>query len=296
VTPLPAARPTFLYRFGKRTYDLSARTYVMGILNVTPDSFSDGGRYEDPLRALDHARAMIAEGADFIDIGGESTRPRGKSYGAGARPVDAEEEIRRVIPVIKALSAESDIPLSIDTTKSAVAREALASGAVIVNDISGFSADPAMPGVVGSAGATAVLMHMQGTPQTMQLDPRYTDLFGEISAFLAESLSRGRDSGVRQMFVDPGIGFGKNLQHNLRLLGGIAEFHRLGYPLLVGPSRKAFIGAVLDLPVEERLEGTIAAAVALAMQGVHVVRVHDVKEVTRALRVIDAIRSPSVTE
>lgn len=296
MTPLPAALSKFQYRFGRRTYDLSARTHVMGILNVTPDSFSDGGRYLDAGRAVDYAHRMIEDGADFVDVGGESTRPRGKSYGSGAEPVDVAEELRRVVPVIQRLAAESDIPVSVDTYKSVVAKEALASGALIVNDISGFHADPAMAEVVAGAGATAVLMHMQGTPRTMQANPRYVDLFGEISAYLEEGLLRGRAAGVRQMFADPGIGFGKTLKHNLRLLHGVAEFHRLGYPLLVGPSRKSFIGEILDLPSEQRLEGTLAAAVAVALQGVHVVRVHDVRETVRALRVTDAIRSPSITE
>lgn len=268
----------------------------MGVLNVTPDSFSDGGLHLDPERALDHALKMVTEGADFIDVGGESTRPRGRSYGTGAEPVNAEEELRRVLPVIGRLAAESDIPISIDTYKSAVAREACAAGASIVNDISGFHSDPAMPQTVASAGATAILMHMRGTPQTMQVDPAYTDLFGEISAFLAEALARGKEAGVQQMIVDPGIGFGKTVEHNLRLLKGISRFRTLGYPLLVGPSRKSFIGAVLGLPVEDRLEGTIAAAVVAAMAGVHVVRVHDVREVVRALRVSDAIRKPANTE
>ncbi len=291
-----ASQPDFVYRFGRRTYDLSARTYVMGVLNVTPDSFSDGGLYLDPEQALDHALKMAEEGADFIDVGGESTRPRGTSYGAGAEPVDATEELRRVLPVISRLAARSDVPISIDTYKPAVAREACAAGASIVNDVSGFHADPAMARTVASAGATAILMHMLGTPRTMQADPAYTDLFGEISAYLAEAIALGKEAGIRQMIVDPGIGFGKTVEHNLRLLKGISEFRKLGYPLLVGPSRKSFIGAVLDLPVEDRLEGTIAAAVVAATAGVHIVRVHDVREVARALRVSDAIRNTSITE
>ena len=293
-----AARHDFVYRFGRRTYDLSARTYVMGILNVTPDSFSDGGLYVDPARAVDHALKMVEDGADFIDVGGESTRPRGKAYGHGAEPVAPKEELQRVIPVIRRLAAESDVPISIDTYKAAVAREACSAGASIVNDISAFHSDPAMPEAAASAGATAILMHMRGTPRTMQADPSYADLFGEISTYLAEALRVGKEAGVSQMIIDPGIGFGKTLDHNLRLLKGIAEFHSLGYPLLVGPSRKSFIGAVLGLPVEQRLEGTLAAVVAAAMAGANVVRVHDVREAVRALRVTDAIRmsSPPITE
>ncbi len=268
----------------------------MGILNVTPDSFSDGGLYLDPERAVEHALKMVQDGADFVDVGGESTRPRGKSYGKGAEPVGAEEELRRVLPVICRLAAESDIPISIDTYKSVVAREACAAGASIVNDISAFHSDPAMPRTVASAGATAILMHMRGTPQSMQADPVYADLFGEISAFLAEALARGIEAGVPQMIVDPGIGFGKTVEHNLRILKDISEFRSLGYPLLVGPSRKSFIGTVLGLPLEERLEGTIAAAVAAAMAGAHIVRVHDVREVVRAMKVSDAIRKSLITE
>ncbi len=288
-----AAQTSFLYRFGRRTYDLSARTSVMGVLNVTPDSFSDGGRYLDAESAVDHAQQMIEEGADFIDVGGESTRPRGQAYGQGAEPVGIEEELRRVLPVICRLAAVSDIPISIDTYKSAVAKEACAAGAVIVNDISGFHSDSAMAETVAMASATAVLMHMRGTPQTMQAEPAYADLFGEITAYLSEGLAQGREAGIRQMLIDPGIGFGKTVEHNLRLLNGIAEFKRLGYPLLVGPSRKSFIGTVLGLPIEQRLEGTLAASVAAAMGGANVIRVHDVKAAVRALKVTDAIRMSS---
>jgi dihydropteroate synthase len=270
----------------------------MGILNVTPDSFSDGGRYLDPERAVDHALRMIEDGADFVDVGGESTRPKGKSYGEGAEPVDAGEELRRVLPVIRRLAGETDVPISIDTYKSGVAKEALAAGATIVNDVSGLHADGAMAETVAAAGGTVVLMHMRGTPGTMQNDTRYANLFGEITAYLEESIGWARNAGIGQIFLDPGIGFGKNLEQNLRILGNIADFHKLGCPLLVGPSRKSFIGAILDLPVEERLEGTLGAAVALAMQGVHVVRLHDVRAAARALRVSDAIRmsSPPIKE
>jgi dihydropteroate synthase len=291
-------RPRFRFRFGKRTYDLSARTHIMGILNVTPDSFSDGGRFLDPERAAEHALRMIDDGADFIDVGGESTRPRGKSYGEGAEPVDEAEELRRVLPVIRRLAEKTDVPISIDTYKSGVAKEALAAGATIVNDVSGLHADRLMAETIAAAGASVVLMHMRGTPRTMEDHPRYANLFAEITASLEESIAWARNAGVGQIFIDPGIGFGKNLEQNLQILGNIAEFHKLGCPLLVGPSRKAFIGAILDLPVEERLEGTLGAAVALAMQGVHVVRLHDVKAAARALRVSDAIRmsSPPIME
>jgi dihydropteroate synthase len=279
-----------VYRFGRKTYDLSARTHIMGILNVTPDSFSDGGRYLGVDAALLRAQEMIREGADIIDVGGESTRPRSTPYGEGADPVSVEEELGRVIPVVQALVRETDVPVSIDTCKAAVAREALAAGAVIVNDISGFHADRAMPAVVGEAGASAVLMHIQGTPKTMQTDPSYKDLFGEIIAYLQGSISIGLAHGVGQILVDPGIGFGKKLEHNLRLLANLDQLRVLGYPVLVGPSRKSFLGSVLDLPVQDRLEGSLAACVAAVLHGAHVMRVHDVRESKRAALVADAIR------
>jgi len=262
----------------------------MGILNVTPDSFSDGGRFLSVPRAVDHALRMVEEGADFIDVGGESTRPKGNAYGEGADPVPASEELDRVLPVIEEIVKHSDVPVSIDTYKAAVAQRALAAGAVIVNDISGFTFDPAMPATAAAAGATAVVMHLKGTPKTMQNDPAYTDLFGEIAACLREGLTKGKTSGIRQMMVDPGIGFGKSALDNYRLLAGLARFADLEYPILVGPSRKSFIGAAMNLPVRERLEGTLAAVTASALNGAHVVRVHDVREAKRALSVADAIR------
>jgi dihydropteroate synthase len=277
------------YRFGTQTLDLAARTYVMGVLNVTPDSFSDGGVYSDPDRAVQHGLAMVEEGADFIDVGGESTRPRGALYGDGAKPVSAEEEADRVLPVICELVRQTDIPLSIDTYKAAVARQALAAGACIVNDISGFSLDPAMPSVVAEAGASAVVMHMRGTPQTMQRDTHYDDLFGEILNFLQGSLRKGRAAGITQLIVDPGIGFGKTSADNLRLLAGADRFRELGVPVLVGPSRKGFIGDILGTAVNDRLEGTIAASVVSAGRGANILRVHDVRAVKRALMIADAI-------
>jgi len=277
------------YRFGAHTWDFSARTYVMGVLNVTPDSFSDGGVYFDPDAAVQRGLAMVEEGADCIDIGGESTRPRGLHYGEGAKPVSAEEEADRVLPVIRELVRRTDIPISIDTYKAAVARQALAAGACIVNDISGFALDPAMPAVVADAGASAVVMHMRGTPQTMQRDTRYVDLFGEILASLQDSLRKGREAGITQLMVDPGIGFGKTGTDNLRLIAGAERFHESGVPVLMGPSRKGFIGEILGTPVADRLEGTLAAAVVCAGRGVDILRVHDVRAVKRALLVADAI-------
>ncbi len=277
------------YRFGAHTWDFSARTFVMGVLNVTPDSFSDGGMYLDPDAAVQRALAMVEEGADCIDIGGESTRPRGVKYGKGAEPVSADEEANRVLPVIRELARRTDIPVSIDTYKAAVAREALAAGACMVNDVSGFALDPAMPGVVAEAGGSAVVMHMRGTPQTMQRDTRYEDLFGEILTSLQGSLQRGRAAGITQLVVDPGIGFGKTSADNLRLIAGADRFRELGVPVLMGPSRKGFIGDILGTPVDDRLEGTLAAAVVCAGRSVNILRVHDVRAVKRALLVADAI-------
>ena len=278
-----------LYRCGGREYDLASRTHVMGILNVTPDSFYDGGKWLDPDSAVERALKIAEEGADFLDIGGESTRPRGSAYGEGAAPVSVEEELRRIMPVVEAVARRVDIPVSIDTYKSEVARQALMAGASMVNDITGFHFDPEMPAVVGNASAAAVVMHMKGSPQTMQVNPRYEDLFSEITGYLEESLSLGRKHGVENMMVDPGIGFGKRLEHNLQLIAGLERFRSLGVPILIGPSRKSFIGNVLNLPVEERLEGSIAAVVACILNGANVVRVHDVAAAKRAAGVADAI-------
>ena len=271
-----------IYSFGGLPYDLGARTRIMGILNVTPDSFSDGGRYTDRTTAVEHALEMAGEGADFIDIGGESTRP-------GATPVAPDVEIRRVVPVIEALAAKSGIPISVDTRNADVAERALGAGASIVNDISGLRHDPRMAGVVGTRGGSAVLMHMRGTSATMQDDPRYDDIIGGIRTCFLESIRLATEAGIRQIILDPGIGFGKTTGHNLEILSRLGEFADLGYPLMVGPSRKAFVGAILELPVGERLEGTIGASVAAVMRGARLLRVHDVREVSRAVRIADAI-------
>jgi dihydropteroate synthase len=280
-----------VFQFAGRAFDLGARTHIMGILNVTPDSFSDGGLFDDPSRAVERGLEMVEEGADFIDVGGESTRPRGPAYGAGASDVPADVERARVLPVIRELARLGTVPVSVDTTKADVAQAALDAGALIVNDVSGFARDPRMPEVIGRAGATAVVMHMRGTPQTMQADTAYDDLFGEIEDFLLKALVRGRSHGIRQMFVDPGIGFGKSARDNYRLLAGLGRFASLQAPVLVGPSRKAFLGAALGLPVGERLEGTIAAVTAAILAGAHVVRVHDVRAARRASSVADAVRA-----
>ena len=257
----------------------------MGILNVTPDSFSDGGRHRSTSAALRHAREMIAEGADLIDVGGESTRP-------GADPVPEGEELTRVIPVIRALREETNLPLSIDTTKARVAEEALGAGASIVNDVSGGRADRRMLEVVAAAGAGIVLMHRRGTPRTMQIRPRYRDVVEEVRRFLGARARKARQAGIPagSISVDPGIGFGKTLRHNLELLRGIGRLADLGHPVLVGASRKSFLGTILGgAPVEGRLEASIAAAIAAVSAGARIVRVHDVGPTVRALRIVEAI-------
>jgi dihydropteroate synthase len=272
------------FRLGSVVYDFRTRTHIMGILNVTPDSFSDGGRYAEPRQAVDVALKMVDEGADIIDIGGESARP-------GSDPVSVEEELRRVLPVIEELSDKTLIPISIDTYKSEVADKALKAGACIVNDISGMSFDPSMASVVARYGATAVLMHMHGTPKTMQQDPQYDDVVREVFDFLERQCNNARSSGIQQLMIDPGLGFGKTLQHNIALMQNLSTFHDLGYPVLVGPSRKSFLGSILDLPVDERLEGTAAAVALCIRNGAAVVRVHDVKEMKRVALVADALKS-----
>lgn len=253
----------------------------MGILNVTPDSFSDGGTHGTVEAALAHARRMLAEGADLIDLGGESTRP-------GAQPVSIEEECARVVPVIRALVAETDAAISIDTCKAEVALAAFEAGAHLVNDISGLES-PAMRRAIARHKAAAIAMHMQGTPRTMQQAPRYDDVVTEVRAYLAARLAEARADGLDRVAVDPGIGFGKTQAHNLALLHHLADFATLGAPLLLGTSRKGFIGQILDLPVDQRVEGTMATVALAVRDGVDIVRVHDVKEAVRTVRVADAV-------
>ncbi|HAL55522.1 MAG TPA: dihydropteroate synthase [Bacteroidetes bacterium] len=277
---------SFEFQFGPTIYSLSTRTHIMGVLNVTPDSFSDGGSFNDVDRAMRRALQMIDEGADFIDVGGESTRP-------GSDPVPLEEEIRRVVPVIRQLSGMTAIPISIDTYKSKVAEAALAAGAVVVNDISGLTFDDEMKHVAARYHASVVIMHIKGTPKTMQENPEYVDVVAEVAAHLLQNAGKARDAGIGQVLVDPGIGFGKTLEHNLELMRRLKELKQLGYPLLAGPSRKSFIGKLLDLPVDQRLEGTAAAVTACILNGANVVRVHDVKEMKRVAVVADALKSHS---
>ena len=260
---------------------------VMGIVNVTPDSFSDGGQFLDAESAIAHGRELIAEGADILDIGGESTRP-------GAEPVDADEEIGRVIPVIEALAADG-ARISIDTTKAEVARRALDAGATIVNDVSAFRFDPELAAVVADAGATCVLMHMLGEPRTMQKDPRYEEVVTDVKRFLDERIAYATGAGVHEqdIWVDPGIGFGKTLGHNLELIARLDEIVAIGRPVVFGASRKSFLGKLTGRQVDERLAGTIAANIIAHERGARVFRVHDVGPTVDALKVAAAtVRRP----
>lgn len=261
------------------------RVAVMGILNVTPDSFSDGGCFFDVDSAVAHALAMIADGADVIDVGGESTRP-------GADEVTAAEELRRVIPVIEKLSAVTAVPVSVDTRKSEVAEAALRAGASVVNDVSGLTYDEKIASMAARHGAALILMHMRGTPKDMQADPRYQNVVREVIESLRLSVDRARRAGVAEdrIIIDPGIGFGKTAAHNLEILNRLEEFRTLGLPLCIGTSRKSFIGAVLGRPdPSDRLAGTIATCVMAVMKGARMVRVHDVRETCRAVRMTEAV-------
>jgi dihydropteroate synthase len=271
------------WHVGGRVLDCSERTLVMGVLNVTPDSFSDGGRFLDPDAALSHAMRLVADGADVVDIGGESTRP-------GSDPVTAQEECRRVVPVIERLAAaHPGLAISIDTRKPEVAALALEAGACIVNDVSGARSE-GMFEVARQAGAGLVLMHMLGEPKTMQEAPHYEDVVAEVKEFLRERIEAAEFAGIgaEALCIDPGIGFGKNLEHNLLLMQRLGALRDLGRPILIGPSRKRFIGAILDLPEDQRVEGTAGAVAWCAAHGANIVRVHDVGQIARVVRVVDA--------
>lgn len=270
------------------TVALGERTWIMGVLNVTPDSFYDGGRYLDPEAAVGHGLALIDEGADIIDVGGESSRP-------GADPIPADEEIRRIVPVVSALKARTKALCSIDTTKFEVARAALDAGADIINDISSASLDPRLLALAAERDAGFVLVHLKGLPKTMQVNPRYVDVLAEVKSFLAEKIDIAEAYGLppENLVVDPGIGFGKRLEDNLALLRNLGAIAGLGRPVLVGVSRKSFIGKILNAPPEDRLEGTIAAAVMSLARGAHILRVHDVRAIRRAAVIADAILSES---
>jgi len=277
--------PSFTLNWSGYTLELSRRTHVMGVINVTPDSFSDGGQFFEKERAVEQALQLAEDGADLIDIGGESTRPYSKG-------VSADEEMNRVLPVIEALKKELRIPISIDTLKAQVAREALHCGASMVNDISALRSDSDMASVVAQAGVPVILMHMQGTPADMQAQPTYEDVTPEIITFLRKAMDQAVNSGVRRdlVIVDPGIGFGKTFDHNLEILKELGRFQCLEAPVLVGSSRKAFIGRILEKEVHERDTGTMATVAAAVMNGAHIVRVHNVKQAVETVKVIDAIK------
>lgn len=269
---------------GGRVLDCAERTLVMGVLNVTPDSFSDGGRFLDPDAAVAHGLQLVEDGADIVDVGGESTRPH-------AEPISPDEERARVIPVIERLAAaHPGLAISIDTRKPEVAEAALAAGACIVNDVSGGRSE-GMFEVVRQADAGMVLMHMLGDPKTMQDNPHYEDVVAEVHEYLNGRIEAAEWAGIRPeaLAIDPGIGFGKNLEHNLALIRRIDALRDLGRPILVGPSRKRFIGAILDLPEDQRVEGTAGAVAWLIGRGANIVRVHDVRQIVRVARVVDAI-------
>jgi len=266
------------------SYLLGERTWLMGILNVTPDSFSDGGRFLSPERAIEHGLQMVEQGADIIDIGGESSRP-------GSNPVTAEEEVERILPVIKGLRKQTNCFLSVDTTKAYVAQQALDEGVDIINDISAGRFDPEILPLAKKYRATVILMHMKGQPKTMQINPVYENLLEEIGQFFSERISGAQKLGFdsSQLIIDPGIGFGKTFNHNLLLLNYLDYFQRFSAPLLVGVSRKSFIGEIVEQPPEKRLAGTIGACLAAIVRGTHILRVHDVQPIKEAIQVAEKI-------
>lgn len=266
------------------TLDLS-HPHVMGILNVTPDSFSDGGQHNSLIEALKHANAMINAGATIIDVGGESTRP-------GAAEVSTDEELSRVIPVVEALAQRFEVWVSVDTSKAEVIRESARVGAHLINDIRSLQ-EPGALVAAAETGLPVCLMHMQGEPKTMQQAPQYEDVFADVDRFFIEHIARCEAAGIAKdkLLLDPGFGFGKNLTHNYQLLARLAEFHRYGMPLLVGMSRKSMVGQLLNVGPDQRLSGSLACAVIAAMQGAHILRVHDVKETVEAMRVVEATLS-----
>jgi dihydropteroate synthase len=273
-------------RCRNKTLQIGKSTLIMGVLNVTPDSFSDGGLFMSPEKALEHARELVEAGADIIDVGGESTRP-------GSEAVVVDEELNRTIPVIEKLKAEfeSEVVISIDTYKSEVAKAALESGAHMVNDISGLNADPYMAEVISHYQAAVVLMHIKGSPKNMQLNPQYESLLSEIISYLRKSIEVAEKSGIGsdQIIIDPGIGFGKTAEHSLEILRNLRSFKSLGKPILVGTSRKSFIGHILNLPVNDRVEGTAATVAISIANGADIVRVHDIKQIKRVAQMTDAI-------
>jgi len=291
---LYASRQTTTVTCGPHTLELGPKTRIMGIVNVTPDSFSDGGHFFSPDHAVEQGLQLVDEGADILDIGGESTRPF-------SDPVSESEELKRVLPVIEQLAGRVTVPISIDTTKAGVARRAVAAGATIINDVSALRSDPQMAATAAECQVPLVLMHMKGSPKTMQVEPVYDDLIGEIKTFLSKAMEQAITAGVDRsaIILDPGIGFGKTVDHNLQIIRDLDRFHELGAPLLVGSSRKAFIRRLLKGKASKEPEplstevarGTQATVAAAAMQGAHIVRVHDVARTKATLTLIDAIQS-----
>jgi len=277
-------RKEYILQVNGKNYTLGQRTWVMGVINVTPDSFSEGGLYLDKNKAVERGLQLREEGSDIIDIGGESTRP-------GSEPISQEEELRRVIPVISALREKTDSLISIDTTKSEVARAALDAGADIINDISSFRFDPKMLSLAAQYDVPVILMHMKGKPKTMQVNPFYENVLLEVKSFLKEKLEVAQAAGIKKekIIIDPGIGFGKMFKDNLVLINNLNFFGDLDRPILIGTSRKSFIGKILNSPPQERLERTIASAILSIIHGAHILRVHDVASVKRAVLVAEAI-------
>ncbi|MDY6971914.1 MAG: dihydropteroate synthase [Thermodesulfobacteriota bacterium] len=282
---------SFMLRWSGHVLDLNQRTCIMGILNVTPDSFSDGGRYFRFDKAVEHGLEMAGSGADIIDVGGESTRPY-------SQRISANEEIDRVTPIIEALAKELAIPLSIDTYKSEVAQEALKAGASMINDISAFRFDPNMASIAAGAGVPVILMHMKGTPQYMQDNPVYENLMPEIINFFQDAIKRSVKAGVKEdlIILDPGIGFGKTFDDNIRIIRELSVFASLQRPILLGTSNKAFIGHILDKESHERDTGTMATVAAGVMAGAHIVRVHNVQKALETVRTIDAIKRGKIPD
>ena len=276
--------PSIEWKLRTRTLRFGKLPLLMGVVNVTPDSFSDGGAFLDPAAAVDHGLRLVADGADLLDVGGESTRP-------GAAVVDADEELRRVMPVVEGLCRQTDVPISIDTQKAVVARETVRAGAEIINDITALTGDPAMTSVVVETASGVCAMHMRGTPATMQQSPAYDDVVRDVLAYLTARRDALVAAGVdpARIALDPGIGFGKTTEHNLTLLRAIGQFHALECPLLVGPSRKGFIGQVLGNAHADRAAGTLGVVLALARRGVQIVRVHDVARTRQSLALFEAV-------
>jgi dihydropteroate synthase len=276
---------SFRWQIRDRLLEIS-RPLVMGIVNVTPDSFSDGGKFYSHHTALAHGLQLVQEGADLLDIGGESTRP-------GSLPVTLEEELRRILPVVEGLAEQADIPISIDTSKAEVAREALAAGAHIINDVTALLGDPEMPEVARECGAGVILMHMQGTPATMQIQPHYNDVVAEVQEFLQSRVRELEQAGIpaERMVIDPGIGFGKTGAHNIALLSNLSQFQSLGRPLCLGVSRKGIVGRIAGQPVEQRLAGSLAVVCHAVMHdAMQIVRVHDVRPTRDTILVLEALR------